>query len=78
MKKTTYNLKPGQRHNDLLLIHRCPYCRRGAGDIYIDLKAALTWQPSTPTWDDGYCKRFKLDRPAAGRCEQIALVGART
>jgi hypothetical protein len=35
-----------QTPDNLLLFHRCPYCRRGVGDIHIDLQAAAAWKPS--------------------------------
>jgi hypothetical protein len=36
---------------DNLLFYRCPYCRRGDGDIHIDLQAALVWQPPLSVGD---------------------------
>lgn len=44
MKETRSTVQPALS-GKLLLFQRCPYCRRGVGDIRIDLAAALTRRP---------------------------------
>ena len=36
-----------QLPDNLLRFHRCPYCRRGFGDIHVDPEAAVSWAAIT-------------------------------